>query len=545
MPAPPYGNGYSDRWARMNEKASGDLRAATLASSAWPARLIAAAAVLLAFPLGFLLAVAGLQAMVALMMIALFILTLMLPWRWLLLTMLLVVFVVVGPLQYIGGWAKAFWIPYLLGLLLLVRTVAQWTATEATTPRTELTHSATVNRRTPWAQWTPWTQLAKWSLWGFALVALLSSAMSRIEPLQWLVGAKEYLFLSSIALAFHVGGLKLSDLKLLPQGLTAWLVLQLPFVAWQRFWIAPRRAGESPWDAVVGLFAGSAFTGGDSGAMAMVSLVAATAVILAWQDLRCPPWMALLALVSAGLACAGAEVKFAVLLLPLLGMWVAIRPTGLHDHTGKASLLGRWPRWLGVISVGVLLSALLAWTYQLEYTSARSLEGQSMKAYADTVMARNLDDNTLADAYGQMTRMGALRFWLQRQEIQDVPSWLVGHGMGSSRRGNWVIGEMARLYPFDIGRSSLAILLWEVGVLGCAALLTSMSALILAAWQMQSAPALQPWRWLLHSAAAMLGVALMSLPYGPDLLVAPQLATATLLMMGVVFAADRLQAQSS
>jgi len=149
----------------------------------------------------------------------------------------------------------------------------------------------------------------------------------------------------------------------------------------------------------------------------------------------------------------------------------------------------------------------------------------------------------MADTYGQLTRLGALSYWWRRQHVEEVPGWLIGHGMGASRRGNLVVGEIARRQPFQVDRTGAAIVLWEVGVLGLAAWLAGMAGMTALAWRLARSPQLGPeaqgLRWLLQGAASMLLLVMLSLPYGADFIEAPQLQTAGLLMMGVVLAAAR------
>lgn len=451
---------------------------------------------------------------------------LFLPWPWLLAAQLATVFVLIGPLQYVAGVHKAFWLPYLMAVVMGVRFLLDLglnrlaSAADPSAAR-EPAARATVDR------WVG-CGLALMALYALSLTA--SSLAARATPMQALVGGKDLLFLWSLPAALGVGLLGLRQLESAWRWITAWLALQVLVVAWQRLVVAPRRGGDSPWDAVVGLFAGSAFSGGGSGTMALVSLWAAAVVIMGWQAGRAGGRWALLALGCALLCCLMAEVKIAALVLPLLAVLILALPGG-----GNRLRLG----WMPVAALA--FSALLAWSYQVQFTSARSEEGHSALRYAQTTLARNLDTTVQADGYGQLTRLGALLHWWQRQSAVNIPGWLIGHGIGSVRNLKWAEGESARHDRFSAARSSAAILLWESGVLGLLGWCGATAAWMVAAWQLARKRGHEGQSWLLSAAFCMMALTLLSLPYGADLFEAPHLPTAYLLAVGVVLAAAREQ----
>lgn len=485
--------------------------------------MVAATGLMFALFTGLLIAVASVWGAALLAGVMLMVAALMLPWGWLLALLLLAVFVVVGPLQYVGGVGKAFWIPYGMAALMGLRLAV------------EAPHRAQAARGCP----TPSVPAAR--LWRlgllalavFGVTALVSSLLHLITPMQGLTGGKEILLLS-LPLAFGAGALKLPVLRASWRWAALWLFLQLPVVVWQRYGVAPRRGGDSPWDAVVGLFAGQAWGGGGSGTMALVSLWAAALVVMAWRARQASgPW-AVASVLAAGAACAWAEAKVALVLLPLLALLAAAPVAGR-----PAAGWGAWRAAVGLTVAGGLLSSALLLALQAQFTSSREAQGRSVVQYLDTVTARNLDDAVLADPHGQLTRLGALRWWWQRQSLSDVPGWLVGHGLGASRRSLTTVGEVARAQRFDVARSSATILLWETGVLGLSSLTLGLAAIAACAWRWRRHPALRDQAWLLQAAAAIVLLGLLSLPYGADLHAAPQWPVALLMGVGVTAAAHR------
>lgn len=478
----------------------------------------------MALLMGGWIALSGAYGAVLLLVAGAVALALVLPWAWLLWTLLGTTFVLVGPLQYFAGVDKAFWLPYLMALVMGIRCMGEVAAAPRSTDRSAAGPALRGD-----------VQLGLFLLAAWAACALLSSLLHRIPPLQALVAGKEYFFLWAVPAAFAAGLLRASMLLRLWRWMTLWLLLQVPVVAWQRWFVAPARSGDSPWDAVVGVFAGRAGGGGGSGTMALVSLWAAAVVAMAWREGRASAAWALAAVGSALLACAMAEVKIALLVAPLMACLVAcLEPGSVRQNGTSARTRASLASALTVMAAGLALSGLLLWAHQQQFASRSSAEGQSLERYVQTMVERNLDDRSLADPYGQLTRLGALRFWWQQQQPQDVPGWLVGHGIGSARRSHLYIGEAARPWRLEIGRHSASILLWEVGVLGLSCWVAGMAVLGAAAWRM-AGPAQDG--WLLRGAASIILVALLSLPYGADLFESPHLSTALMLGVGITLAA--------
>jgi hypothetical protein len=413
------------------------------------------------------------------------------PWPVLLVGFLVTVAFVVGPLQYAGGVGKAFWLPYLMGVLMGVR-------------------------------------------------VLTDGLGARAHKAKAVVAGKEYLFLWSLPLAFSLGLLNTNHLRRLWQAMSAWLALQAVVVVWQRVVVAPRRGGDAPWDAVVGLFAGKANGAGGSGTMAMVSLWAAACVLMAWRAGLAGGSWALLAAASVLVACALAEVKLAVLLLPMLAAVVLYEPS---RHV-KSMAMDRPLRAMGGIGV-LCISLALMWAHQQQFSVRGSADAQSSVRYAQTVVERNLDTQWVADEHGQLTRLGALQYWWTRQSVSDIPGWMIGHGIGAVRRSNLSPGSVVRGLRIEPGRSSAVILLWETGVLGLVAWVGFSLAWMLSAVRLMAAPSGAHESVCLKAAFTIIGVTLLSLPYGADLFEAPHLAVAYLLGVGIVWGVHRQRRQGN
>ena len=489
---------------------------------------VAAAAVLM----GLMIGVAGVWAALALGAGVLLWAMLLLSWPWMLALLLVMVYLVAGPLQYAAGIGKAFWIPYLMASLMGVRLLVDAAGVGAAPGRPGIGTS----------KGGPWIRASLVALLIWTLCVVLGGLLRGVPPMQWLVGGKDLYLLWALPGAFAAGLLRMEMLDRLWKAVAVWLWLQVPVVLWQRFVVAPRRGGDSPWDAVVGLFAGQAWGGGGSGTMAIVSLWGASLVTLAWRAGRAHGAWAASAVLAALLACAMAEVKIALLLVPLLAVVAAWPlPGDMSSRNGQGRISG--PA-LAIVAAGVAFSAALLVVHQLQFASARSGEGRSLERYIGTMMERNLDDALTADEHGQLTRMGALRWWWTRQSASDVPGWLIGHGIGSSRRTQTSVGDVTRAQRFDVARSTASVMLWETGVLGLGSWVVALAAMAGAAWRLRREPPVQDWAWLLQGAAAILLLSLLSLPYGADLLSAPHLSVAVMLGIGIALGAQRLVASA-
>jgi hypothetical protein len=98
-----------------------------------------------------------------------------------------------------------------------------------------------------------------------------------------------------------------------------------------------------------------------------------------------------------------------------------------------------------------------------------------------------------------------------------------------------VIGEAAKKWPFEIARSSLAILLWETGVIGAAAFVAFLVAGLLRAYRLSgdlSLPLAE--RSVLTGCCAIFVLYIAELPYNTDAFGAPQMQVVIMLALAQV-----------
>lgn len=460
---------------------------------------------------GLAVAVAGKFAALASVSVVLFLAGLLIPLRLLLIVMTAIVLLAVGQLHYFGGVDKAFWIPYLLGMLVHLRLLA-----------------VMVNSRSLGGDRLPAGRFILVSIGLFFTVAVASSLINGVAPLQWFVAGKEYFFLWSVLFAFVLGVLKPVDLERLMRFAPWFLALQIPVVLYQRFFVAANRVGSSPFDAVVGLFGGNPEGGGASGAMAMFSLAIIAITIEAWRSRVISGWRTLVTVALAAASIALAEVKFAFVLIPVMALLLYGR-----------ELLRQPARAL----TGLLIALSVTWgllaLYQSQYTSDRTRQGQSIAAYIKIILERNTGTDVMNLHSLELGRVAAFVLWWDSQSAADPAQTLIGRGIGSTRVGSMVVGDVAKEMRVRVGRSTMVIYLWEVGVLGSVLILAALIASALVARRLASENALASQAWMLRGASIGLMLIILGLPYNTDLADVAQIQILAFALMGYVIASGR------
>lgn len=402
---------------------------------------------------GLAIAVVGPIAAAVLAIVALGAAAFFLPLPWLVITLFAASFLVTGQLIYFGQQDRALWLPFLLGALILVRY-----------PFDRMLRGRQAIGLSVAARADGLSLLGLCLLVYFA-VAVGATLINIVAPLQIFVSSKEYIFLWGVYLVMGTG-LVAPDLASRIWAWLPWLmVVQLPLVFYQRFVVAPSRAARhvgAEWDAIVGAFGGNPEGGGASGAMGVFCVVAMAFVALRWRRGHLSSFQAAILMISGLLSIALAEIKFAVLLLP-----IAFGMAFLRD------IVQRPLRGVVGIFVALVLSAIVLFSYKLQYSTSQ-FKDESISEYFNSMFTSSSDPNFVNMRTREIGRTAAIKFWWQQHGIDNPTQLLIGHGIGASRVGSMVVGDAARPWPFNIGRSSLAVLLWETGLLGTTALVLAL-----------------------------------------------------------------------
>lgn len=431
------------------------------------------------------------------------------PLTWVFWLLVVTTFVLSGPIQYFGKVDKIFWLPYLVGLLLLLRTTVQhaFSGARATKPGSHEFSNVSI-------------ALAV----ALYCVALVGSSLLNGSPVyQVILSLKEYFFLWGAGLAVVWGLVKPDAVDRILKHSHWFLLIQLPAILYQRFVIAPGRLGTSTWDAVVGLMSGNQDGGGASATMALIVILIMVYHLGAWRAglSKLPK---LLLVMGTGLASIMfAEVKYAILLIPIAFSLVYTREIVRRPVFGLAYLAF-------VLSLGFLV----LYAYQTQFAADQTKGSKSVADYVEQTVERNTGGDQFNLVTGEMGRLGAIELWWQDNShngnVDDPFHTLLGHGIGASRIG-FVAGEVVLRYRFVIGRSTLVILLWEGGVL--AAFSLGLLLAVAAFEGFRRARKAQPCEAsvVLRTAAIGLVLTLFMVPYGSDLMVVAQAQLLAVLMI--------------
>jgi hypothetical protein len=245
------------------------------------------------------------------------------------------------------------------------------------------------------------------------------------------------------------------------------VVLQLPVVAYQHFVVA--RA--TTFDAIVGTFGGTPGFGGNSAILVFFTVIAMGYAAARWQaGLLSRRAMLLLMAVGLAIIMLG-EVKAAFVWLPLTLGWV------LRKRILKSLV--------AFIGFGVLLVAFLGTTWYVYDSLYWGKKVEAKHSATEKLSASGgyfFDTNNIDYRTGEISRGASIALWY-RDPQATVPRRLVGYGPGSIKPAGLLgAGEVALRYmPLHLDATALAILLWDLGILGAVAYAAMLLLAVLAA----------------------------------------------------------------
>lgn len=368
-------------------------------------------------------------------------------WRLCFWTVVVGFLVINGPIQqFAPSLGKVTWAFSAVSLLLLALAAVQLFAPED-------------------AESPPPSPLA-WLVLTLLAYVLVSSAFVTSYPAEVMAGFKRYFQTWGVFFAMAVLPFMVKDLRQTYRAMVWVAVLHVPFSLYQFFVVVPNRGvvSAAAFDAVAGVFEGSATGGGASGVMALFMVVAVVAVIRLWLAERIDLWRMLLGLAVFGAPLALGETKVVVVVLPVT-LLVAMR-----GYFGRA-------RALAIFAVVVLATLALA----VRYISLNEVNGADFQKALDNSLAYNFG-SVGYDGRGGLNRSTVLSFWASKHGFHDPVGTLLGHGLGASYAGTnaFFPGHLNFTYPFlAIDLTTVSTILWDLGLLG---LLLYLS-LYVAAWR--------------------------------------------------------------
>ena len=227
------------------------------------------------------------------------------------------------------------------------------------------------------------------------------------------------------------------------------MLLQLPVVIYQHFW----GMGLIGWDAVVGTFGP-----GMSAVMVVFTVAALIYALACWTRGLMPFWQLAVVFAFAMANMLLGEVKAIVFWMPL-ALVLTLR-TRLLRNIGT------------FIAYGCLIAVFMVGTfaaYKAMYWGEQGASGNTVEQKLQHTGGYFFDPYEIQYATGEVGRFASLYIWY-RDPTPDVMGRLIGFGPGASADGESTgRGVVALRYrPLHIDATTLAALLWDLGILGTA-----------------------------------------------------------------------------
>ena len=353
--------------------------------------------------------------------------------------LLVACFLVVGPVMYFLKFELARWFPPLFAVALYVPLLfgALW-------------------KKDP--QHTGMPPFA-YAFLAFLLTLVFSTLISEPKLGELLTNWRNYFAFWSVMLLVMSGVIGQQQLSGMWRFLLVAAVVQLPVVAYQRFFVATKTTWASSWDAVVGTFPGNEEASGASGAMALFLLSALVIAIALWRQKKLKPVVLLLVAAAAIGSIALAEAKAVVLMIPLaLGMLYYKDIVRKPGRTLLMLILG-----LGVMQL--LFMGYSAMNYENSQVTIVSPDKPTSPLEA---IQNQFDPYKYSQGGRELSRAGLLQDWWTRNvEKGGVEHALLGYGMGATQYSRLGSGELVFKLPYyNASMTGTSTLLWESGLLG-------------------------------------------------------------------------------
>ncbi|MBT9507769.1 hypothetical protein [Rhodoferax sp.] len=400
----------------------------------WTTTLTTLTTLLVAMVCGYAIPILGaiVPAVISAMLLCLVVLAL--PAHVVVKFMLGLVMLIVGQLTFFFGIQQAFWLPYLLLLLLGIKYLIE-----------KLRFTSRVLRPLSLSNISVLICL-------FCILFFLSALSNSTDVTSFAVAAKNYLLPWILTLFVASQIRQTGDLDGVWKFFLWMVVVQVPFAIPQHFYFAKRNGASL--DAVVGSFGGNYLTGGASGAMAVFLVFGIVLAVAFFRRHQIGRKTLLGILVAALVTIALAEVKIFFFVLPLA--LVLLFRWDLIAHPTEA---------IGYGLTGAAILALLLFSYQ-QTASSDLGKKKTLGTYIENTIDSESDPYFVNPLTKEVSRIGAILSWFRYNDLSD-PRFYVGHGPAASRVSQTLgSGVAARKYRFTLTTSTASTLLWDVGFIG-------------------------------------------------------------------------------
>lgn len=299
----------------------------------------------------------------------------------------------------------------------------------------------------------------------FLTIFVISLIFNRTPVSQIVSSTKSYLPMFSVLFALYWFRWSERQVTTIWRLMVIIVFLQLPVVLYQHFFVM----SAASFDAVVGTFGGMPGKGGNSAIMVLFTVIVVLYGMARW-DAGLMSGKSLLALVIVGIALIFlGEVKASIIWLPLGALWIWRK----RAMKSMVTLIVFSALAAGFVSATYFVYQALYWGNSLNsaHTTQEKLEQGGGYFF---------DPNNVNYRTGEISRGASLALWA-RDPVGGVPERLVGYGPSASKPGGVMgAGKLAARYaPLNLNATALAVLLWDVGLLGALAYVGILGA---AAW---------------------------------------------------------------
>jgi hypothetical protein len=379
---------------------------------------------------------------------------LVLSGRWLLQALFILVFLIQGTVQYFFSVRSAAWLGVIMTGLVFLKVISE--LPKQNTEKFERASGTDI--------------ILALTLYVACFVfSLVANQTSLSQALSSVKSVFPFFF---ILLAFFIFRFAIDTIERLWKMIVIIALVQLPFVMYQHFFIANARKTQG-FDSVVGTFGGTPEGGGLNAMLVLFVISAMTfATSRTIRQLCSRSQWALICVVGVAIVLLG-EVKAAFLWIPI-SMLVILRKKITKDL-------------MSFIGYGLLATIFMVGiysTYKSLYWGARYDKGTTVIEKLDNVSSYFFDSSNINYATGEISRAASIVLWA-RDPLASNAERLIGFGPGASKSVSLLgKGIVARRYhPLNIDSTGLAVLLWDVGLIGAVAYVSLLVLGIISGWR--------------------------------------------------------------
>lgn len=427
--------------------------------------------------------------------------------------------VVCGMVQYFTGISAILWIPFIMACAMLLLMTLQ-------------------------TRYTPFVLDHRERVIGivFAAFFMMATVSTLLQNgvVVTIVGLKNELAIALVMACLLLGFCRESQIYRLTRAMYWIFYAQFPVMLYQLLIIVPKRIaikGEfEMWDSVVGTFGGDPMGGGNTAALGLFCLLIMLLKVSEYRHGIATKTSTAFHVISAFIMCILGEVKFVILIAPILLAFVWFVPSYMHG-------MKRYNAKIILIMIGGSIALLVLAVFALasSYSSAFGADPSkgAFELFIES-MEYIFDPNFIMED-GELGRMTTVFFWMKNSGLYGLPSMLFGYGLNATNHGSSVApGFLNDVFNVLLDSTSLSMLLWEIGLIGTFLFLLVVSMVI---WVSIPKPVLHASNMdladirLVASQPAYIafGLAgLMSIPYSQILMLVPMMQFMFFFSLGAV-----------